>query len=47
MKSNQNIKLKNFLRHTNKVPTIFKEFSILEIPSKCTENMVKSHEIVE
>lgn len=45
--SNQNTKLKNFFLHTNKVPTTFKEFKILETPSKCTEKIVKSQAIVE
>lgn len=45
--NNQKTKLKNFFLHTNKVPTTFKEFKILDTPSKCTENIVKSHDIVE
>lgn len=35
-------KLKYFFLQTNNVPTIFKEFRILEIPNKCTENITKS-----
>lgn len=45
--NNQNIKLKNFFLHTNNVPTMFNAFNILDTPNKCTENIVKSHDIVE
>lgn len=45
--NNHIIKLKYFFLHTNNVPTTFKEFKILETPNRCTENIVKSHAIVE
>lgn len=45
--NSQHIKLKYLCLQINIVPTIFIELSILDTPSKCTENIVKSQDMEE